>query len=200
MTNKTAAEWMKEKIAKYEDSFDFKHEELVLGITEQICNAMEEKGIDRAELADKLGVSRAFISKLLNGTPNLTTETLLKITLALGRELSVKLPPAGFTTAHQSYTTISSLASRLDSAPCGWTNCNKELCTIFKTNELASDEWKMLPPCKSTVDNKFMLYEFGRSYEIDINDNLSMLLFQMKNLSLEDAITITKVKNEMGNL
>ena len=58
----------------------------------------------------------------------------------------------------------------------------------------------MLPPCKSTVDNKFMLYEFGRSYEIDINDNLSMLLFQMKNLSLEDAITITKVKNEMGNL
>lgn len=100
MTNKTAAEWMKEKIAKYEDSFDFKHEELVLDITEQICNAMEEQGIDRAELADKMGVSRAFISKLLNGTPNLTTKTLLKITLALGRELSVKLPPTGFTTAH----------------------------------------------------------------------------------------------------
>lgn len=100
MKHKTTAEWMKENLAKYEDTFDFKHEELVLDITEQVCQAMQEKGVGRAELADELGVSRAFISKLLNGTPNLTTKTLLKITLALGRELSIKMPPAGFTTAH----------------------------------------------------------------------------------------------------
>lgn len=85
----------------------------------------------------------------------------------------------------------------INSERCCVENCNEELCRVFKTNKLFSDEWSLLPPCKSTVDDKFMLYEDERSYEIDINDNLSMLLFQMKNLSLEDAITITKVKNEL---
>lgn len=98
MAHKTTAEWMKETLAKHEDTFDFKLEGLILDITEDVCKAMEEKGIDRAELADKLGVSRAFISKLLNGTPNLTIKTLMKIADALGRELSVKMPPAGFIT------------------------------------------------------------------------------------------------------
>lgn len=100
MTNKTAAEWMKESLAKYKDTFEFKLEEVILDITEEVCRAMEEKEIDRAELADKLGVSRAFISKLLNGTPNLTIKTLMKIAVALDKELSIRMPPVGFTTHH----------------------------------------------------------------------------------------------------
>lgn len=91
---------MKEKLERYKDTFDFKLEGLILDITEEMCRAMEEKGIDRAELADELGVSRAFVSKLLNGTPNLTIKTLMKISNALGRELSIKMPPPGFTTPH----------------------------------------------------------------------------------------------------
>lgn len=100
MTQKTAVEWMKEKLEKYQDTFDFKLEGVILDVTEEVCRAMEEKGIDRAEFADKLGVSRAFISKLLNGTPNLTIKTLMKIAAVLDRELNIKMPPAGFTTAH----------------------------------------------------------------------------------------------------
>lgn len=100
MTHKSTAEWMKEKLERYKDTFDFKLEELILDITEEMCRAMEEKGIGRAELADELGVSRAFVSKLLNGTPNLTIKTLMKMTDALGRELSIKMPPSGFTTPH----------------------------------------------------------------------------------------------------
>ena len=100
MTHKTTAEWMKEKIERYKDTFDFKLENLILDITEEVCRAMEEKGIGRAELAEKMGVSRAFISKLLNGTPNLTIKTLMKIAVVLDREMSVRMPPAGFTTHH----------------------------------------------------------------------------------------------------
>lgn len=100
MTHKTTAEWMKEKIERYKDTFDYRLENLILDITEEVCRAMEEKGIGRAELADKMGVSRAFISKLLNGTPNLTIKTLMKIAVVLDREMSVRIPPAGFTTHH----------------------------------------------------------------------------------------------------
>ena len=100
MTHKTTAKWMKENLDRYKDTFEFKLEEVILDITEEVCRAMEEKGIGRAELAEKMGVSRAFISKLLNGTPNLTIKTLMKIAIVLDREMSVRMPPAGFKIPH----------------------------------------------------------------------------------------------------
>jgi transcriptional regulator with XRE-family HTH domain len=44
---------------------------------------MKEKGMTRAKLAGLLGVTPAAVTKLLNGNPNFTLKTLLKVADAL---------------------------------------------------------------------------------------------------------------------
>jgi transcriptional regulator with XRE-family HTH domain len=56
-------------------------------LSEQIYIAMNELGVSEAELSRRLGVSRAYVNKVLKGAANLTIESLVKIGLALGREL-----------------------------------------------------------------------------------------------------------------
>ncbi len=61
-----------------------------LEISEQVYVAMEEKGISEAELSRRLGVSRAYVNKILQGSANLTIESLVKIGRALGCELIIE--------------------------------------------------------------------------------------------------------------
>ena len=76
-------------IQEWEKDPVFNTEEVLLYFTEQICQLMEKKGIDRAELARRLGTSRAYITKLLNGYPNLTLQTMVKIALALDEKIEI---------------------------------------------------------------------------------------------------------------
>lgn len=55
-------------------------------LSEQIFQAMEDKGVSGAELARRLGVSRAYVNKVLQGSANLTIESLVKIGRALDCE------------------------------------------------------------------------------------------------------------------
>lgn len=59
-------------------------------LSEQIYTAMQDKRITEAELARRLGSSRAYINKVLQGATNFTVESLVKIGLALGLELRVE--------------------------------------------------------------------------------------------------------------
>jgi transcriptional regulator with XRE-family HTH domain len=56
-------------------------------VTEDILVAMEDQGISRAELAQRLGLSKARISQLLGGNSNMTIGTLSDIAFALGLTL-----------------------------------------------------------------------------------------------------------------
>ena len=53
-------------------------------ITEDILIAMEDLGITKSELANKLGISRPRISQLLRGSSNMTIGTLSDIAYELG--------------------------------------------------------------------------------------------------------------------
>jgi transcriptional regulator with XRE-family HTH domain len=55
-------------------------------LSEQIFVAMQEVGMSEAELSRKLGVSRAYVNKILKGAANLTIESLVKVGRSLGRE------------------------------------------------------------------------------------------------------------------
>jgi transcriptional regulator with XRE-family HTH domain len=68
---------------------DFQRERLALEITELICQIMEAEGVSRAELATRLGKSRAYVTKLLGGNTNMTIKTLSDVFHALGRSLRV---------------------------------------------------------------------------------------------------------------
>jgi len=91
------AKWFQEMLDKYRDDFEFRLEELILDFTEKIVQKMREQDISRAELARRLGVSRAFVTKLLNGNPNLTIKTMMSIADVLGCDLNIDIYPKGFT-------------------------------------------------------------------------------------------------------
>lgn len=79
----TAAEWFQRRLRESRNCPDFVHEELILDVTEQIVSAMQEQEVSRSELAKRMGVSRAYITKLLRGEGNTTLRTLVRVALAL---------------------------------------------------------------------------------------------------------------------
>lgn len=81
--------WFNEKLAALEGDADFRLEEVILDLTEQISARMKEKGMTRAKLAELLGVTPAAVTKLLNGNPNFTLKTLLKVADALDLKFNV---------------------------------------------------------------------------------------------------------------
>lgn len=71
-------------------------EAFVLDASEVIARAMKEKQVSRAELARRMGKSRAWITQVLSGRSNFTLRTLAEIAWSLGVELKLqeKMPAA----------------------------------------------------------------------------------------------------------
>jgi transcriptional regulator with XRE-family HTH domain len=65
-------------------------EELILEVTETICDILENENISRKELAERLGKSKGFISQLLKGGRNLTLRTVADILHVLGYKVALK--------------------------------------------------------------------------------------------------------------
>ncbi|MDE3094454.1 MAG: helix-turn-helix transcriptional regulator [Chloroflexota bacterium] len=72
---------------------EFELEWLLLDLEEQICAAMQATSIARSELAERLGTSRAFVTKLLSGHANLTLRTLVRVANALDVDIDLRLRP-----------------------------------------------------------------------------------------------------------
>ena len=64
-----------------------RQEELILEAAKLICEAMDRRGVTRAELARRAGKSRGMITQLLSGGRNMTLRTLSDLGFHLG------LPP-----------------------------------------------------------------------------------------------------------
>jgi transcriptional regulator with XRE-family HTH domain len=73
----------------------------IVEFTEDICRLMDEQGVSRAELARRLGTSRAYITKLLGGDANFTLQTMTKISMALGAAVHVHVAPQDATVRWQ---------------------------------------------------------------------------------------------------
>ena len=58
--------------------------DLIMEVTETLCELLEKEKVSRKELADRLGKSKGFISQLLNGGRNLTLRTVADILHVLG--------------------------------------------------------------------------------------------------------------------
>jgi len=82
-------EWFKQKQIEFQKSSSFILDGLMLSLNEQIVIAMKKEGISRSQLADKLNVSKGYISRLLQGKVNLTLKSLVNIGLALNLKAGV---------------------------------------------------------------------------------------------------------------
>ena len=74
-----------------------------LFIVDRLIDLIKEKRITRTELATRMGVQPSRITALLNGTGNLTIETLVRAGLALGSELHQTYAPIGHEVRWTSY-------------------------------------------------------------------------------------------------
>lgn len=64
-------------------------------LAQKIAQLREEKHLNQADLAKKLGVSQQFISQIETGQENnLTLNTLLRLATTLGRGLRISFPRA----------------------------------------------------------------------------------------------------------
>jgi transcriptional regulator with XRE-family HTH domain len=68
----------------------FQQERVILEVTERICELMDEKGVSRTELAERLGKTKGHVSQLLDGSRNLTLRTLADVFTALGEAVHLQ--------------------------------------------------------------------------------------------------------------
>jgi antitoxin component HigA of HigAB toxin-antitoxin module len=84
VASESAKGWLSDYEARFADDPVYVAESMALDFSEQIAQLMEERQITRSDLAAKLGVSRAYITRVLNAPPNLTLRTISQLCLALG--------------------------------------------------------------------------------------------------------------------
>jgi len=66
-----------------------------LTVVEELLQFMKREGIKRGELAARMGVPPSRITKILEGSENLTIATLVRAGRAVGAELHQTFAPAG---------------------------------------------------------------------------------------------------------
>lgn len=64
-------------------------EGLVADAAELVARLMEEQGVNKAELARRLGKSRAWVTQLLSGKANMTIRTFAEVVHALGAQVAL---------------------------------------------------------------------------------------------------------------
>ena len=64
-----------------------------LRFTEELLALMEAQNVTRAELARRVGVSPAYITKVFRGTVNLTLDSMAKLALAVGASVRLHVAP-----------------------------------------------------------------------------------------------------------
>jgi transcriptional regulator with XRE-family HTH domain len=63
--------------------------DLIMEVTETLCELLEKEKVSRKELAERLGKTKGFVSQLLNGGRNLTLRTVADILHVLGYRVSL---------------------------------------------------------------------------------------------------------------
>lgn len=100
----------RELLARAESSPDYWREAAIIGFTEGLCRRMEEKKISKAELARRMGTSRAYVTRLLGGDANFTLGTMVKLALAVDGALHVRIGDQGAVPAFEDEPAAAPLA------------------------------------------------------------------------------------------
>ena len=83
--------WIKRQTESPAARRRYEEERLILWTTEEIWKAMDDQGLTRAELAERLGTSRANVTQLLSGTRNMTLKSLAGLAHACRLRAAVRL-------------------------------------------------------------------------------------------------------------
>ena len=87
----TTTAWVRRKSEDSSFRRLYEEERLILEAAEQIAIAMAERGLNRADLAERIDSSRGNVSRLLSGSRNMTLRSLAKLAHACGHRAEVHL-------------------------------------------------------------------------------------------------------------
>ena len=88
-----------------------------LEIVEELLQFMKREGINRSELAQRMGVGPSRITKLLSGDENLTIDTLVRAGRAVGADLAQTFVPQGHKVKWLNYPSQNSKKQNVSFAP-----------------------------------------------------------------------------------
>jgi len=92
MSNET---WLQRKLKGFAGRVGYETERLSLSVTEQIEAELSASDLTRAELARTLKVSKGYVTRVLNGAPNMTLRTLVSVASAIGCRVSISFTKPG---------------------------------------------------------------------------------------------------------
>lgn len=75
--------------ANFEDDLEYLTEKNILEFTLQLHQFMEKKDLSKKELAELIGSSQAYITKVFKGNANFTIASMTKLVNALGGKLTI---------------------------------------------------------------------------------------------------------------
>ena len=84
---------LKAKAEAARETHAYRAEGASIRFTEDLVATMKSSGLTRSALADKIGTSPAYITKILKGETNFTLDSMVKIANALNCELAIGLTP-----------------------------------------------------------------------------------------------------------
>jgi transcriptional regulator with XRE-family HTH domain len=70
-----------------------RQEELILNVTELVLEKMEQRDLNKAQLAKLLGTNKSYITQLLRGSRNMTLRTISDIFFELDHKVSIDAIP-----------------------------------------------------------------------------------------------------------
>jgi transcriptional regulator with XRE-family HTH domain len=76
---------------------------MILDFTEGLHKIMETNGVTRSELARRLRVSPAYITKVFRGNVNFTVDSMVRLVRAAGGEVSIHIAPINRGERNSSY-------------------------------------------------------------------------------------------------
>ncbi|WP_230180683.1 helix-turn-helix transcriptional regulator [Aquabacterium sp. CECT 9606] len=82
-------------LAKSRETSSYQAERLCVDFLAELNAAMKSQGISNSELARRAGVSPAYITKVFRGSSNLSTETIAKLSHAIGCKAHLHLAGNG---------------------------------------------------------------------------------------------------------
>lgn len=107
-----------------------------LMFVEELLTLMNEQGINRTQLAERMGVGSPRVTAMLNGSSNFKLETLIRAGHAVGATLQQTLVPEGMKARWVLYREDEIHAEFRPRKPQGFTNPPFQL----ETDEIATDD------------------------------------------------------------
>jgi transcriptional regulator with XRE-family HTH domain len=110
---KPRLQYLRTKAEAARQTHAYRAEGASIRFTEDLVALMNSRGLTRTALAEKIGTSPAYVTKILRGETNFTLDSMVRIAQALDCKVTVGLSPLTHSTAPKPRTNV----NYRDSAP-----------------------------------------------------------------------------------